>query len=36
LIHDAIVAWRHKSEKVYQVVWPIGYCGQFQDVEDIL
>jgi hypothetical protein len=36
LINDVIVAWRPKSAKVYQVIWPIGYCGQFHHYEDIL
>jgi hypothetical protein len=35
LIEVVLVAWRQKSEKVYQVIWPIEYHGQFQDIEDI-
>jgi hypothetical protein len=36
LIEDVVVAWRRNSEKAYQVIWPIGYSGAFQNVEDIL
>jgi hypothetical protein len=36
LIKDVVIAWRRKSAKVYQVIWPTGYCEPFQDVEDVL
>jgi hypothetical protein len=36
LINDAVVAWRHNSEKPYQVIWPIGYRERFDHCDELL